>query len=68
MGEISGTTPRQDTRVDTGDRGLSDTERWWVIHESILHSALMRAQHGEDADMLLLELTANADTETVDGN
>lgn len=44
------------------------TERWWVIHESDLHASLMRAQHGEDADMLLLELTANADTEQVEPN
>ncbi len=42
--------------------------RWWVIHEEVLHATLMRAQHGEDPDMLLLELTANADTETVEGN
>lgn len=44
------------------------TERWWVIHEDILHTSLMRAQHGEDADMLLLELTANADTEHVESD
>lgn len=44
------------------------SDRWWVIHESELHAAMMRAQHGEDADMLLLELTANADTEHVEGN
>lgn len=28
----------------------------------------MFAQHGENPDMLLLELTANADTQTVDGD
>lgn len=44
------------------------TERWWVIHEQELHGALMRAQHGEDADMLLLELTANANIEHVEPN
>ena len=40
-------------------------ERWWVINEAVLHETLMRAQHGEDPDLLLLELTANADTEHV---
>lgn len=44
------------------------SDRWWVISEPELHAALMRAQHGEDADMLLLELTANAYTEHVEGN
>lgn len=42
------------------------TERWWVIHEEELRTALMRAQHGEDDDMILIELTANSDTELVD--
>ena len=44
------------------------TQRWWVIQEADLHATLMRAQHGENPDMLMLELTANADTETVDGD
>lgn len=44
------------------------SDRWWVISEAELHAMLMRAQHGEDADILLLELTANADTEHVGGN
>lgn len=44
------------------------TNRWWVIQETELHAALMRAHHGDDADMVLLELTANTATEHVEGD
>lgn len=40
--------------------------RWWVIREEVLHAALVRAQNGDDAGIVLLELTANADVETVE--
>lgn len=41
-------------------------DRWWVIHEEELHSALLRTEHGESADMVLIELTANSIKEDVD--
>lgn len=36
-------------------------ERWWVIHEYELLKALQRCEHGETADLMLLELTANSE-------
>ena len=44
------------------------TERWWVIHEAELRAALERAHGGDDPGIVLLELTANAASERVDGD
>lgn len=43
-------------------------ETWWVIAQSELLGALRRCKAGEDPDIMLLEMTANADTEQVDGD
>ena len=43
------------------------TERHWVIAESELLAALRRAQN-EDPDLVLVELLANSETETVEGD
>lgn len=45
---------------------MADKETWWVIEQSELLSALRRCSAGEDPDVMLLELTANSDVETVD--
>ena len=39
------------------------SEMWWVVNGEVLLSSLKRAQSGEDAEMLYLELLANSDTE-----
>ena len=39
------------------------SEMWWVVNGEVLLSSLNRAQSGEDAEMLYLELLANSDTE-----
>lgn len=36
-------------------------ESWWVIEESQLLAALTRVQDGEDPQMVLIEMYANAD-------
>lgn len=46
---------------------MTDTT-WWVIASDILLDMLKRAQQGEDAGMLYLELIANSATEQVEGN
>ena len=40
--------------------------RWWVVKECMLQELMERAAAGEDRDLLLVELYANADTEAVD--
>lgn len=44
------------------------TERWWVLSEAELHAALLKAHHGDDADMVLLELTANSRSSHVEAS
>lgn len=41
-------------------------EVWWVIEQEPLLEALRRCANGESADIVLMELTANADVETID--
>lgn len=41
-------------------------ETWWVVEHSELRSVLIRASRGEDPEMLLMELAANSDSETID--
>lgn len=41
-------------------------ETWWVIEQGPLLDALRRCANGEDPDIMLMELTANADIESID--
>ena len=45
---------------------MVDKEVWWVIEQAELLKALRRCSEGEDPDIMLMELTANADVETID--
>lgn len=47
---------------------MAGEDAWWVLSSSTLRSVLVRAAEGEDAEMLYLELFANADAEEVEGN
>lgn len=48
---------------------MTMTERWWVINEVDLLRALREAAVGETTpEIILLELTANSDSEHVDGS
>lgn len=46
--------------------GASADERYWVVSEAVLHEMLLRAQRGESAGLLLIELQANSRIEEVD--
>jgi hypothetical protein len=35
-------------------------DAWWTIHSSVVHEMLRRAFHGEDPDLLYVELIANS--------
>lgn len=37
--------------------------RWWVIHEDILMSALEQVANGEDPHIMFMELVANSTME-----
>jgi hypothetical protein len=41
---------------------MSDRETWWVVSGEMLTGILYRAKYGEEPDMLILELAANANT------
>ena len=45
---------------------MSNGEVWWVIEQAPLLDALRRCAAGEDPDIMLMELTANSDSETID--
>lgn len=42
-------------------------QSWWVIQENALIWALRRAAAGESPDMILLELSANSEHSTIEG-
>lgn len=53
--------------VDCADEAKPEKrEVWWVIEQEPLLEALRRCAAGESADIVLMELTANADVETID--
>lgn len=39
---------------------------WWVISNEAFLDALQRCHAGENPDMVLMEIYANSDTETVE--
>lgn len=41
-------------------------DAWWTIHSSVVQEMLRRAFHGEDPDLLYVELIANSRIEPVD--
>lgn len=43
-------------------------DAWWTIHSSVVQEMLRRAFHGEDPDLLYVELIANSRIEPVDND
>lgn len=41
---------------------------WWVLDDDVFREALDRAASGEDVELILLEIYANARIETVGGD
>ena len=41
-------------------------DAWWTIHSSVVQEMLRRAFHGEDPDLLYVELIANSRIEPVE--
>lgn len=52
----------QDTEAATGDVG------WWVLPDTTLRDTLHRVGAGEDIELVLLEIYANADMHTPGGD
>ncbi len=41
---------------------------WWTLSDEALKEMLVRAYRGEDPELLAIELYANSDIETVEGD
>ena len=50
------------------DAEVVDDDAWWTIHSSVVQEMLCRAFHGEDPDLLYVELIANSRIEPVDND
>jgi hypothetical protein len=50
------------------DAEVVDDDAWWAIHSSVVQEMLRRAFHGEDPDLLYVELIANSRIEPVDND
>ena len=59
-------------RTDGGDVAVMTApephDAWWTIHSSVVQEMLRRAFHGEDPDLLYVELIANSRIEPVDND
>ncbi len=44
------------------------TVGWWVLNDDVFRDALERSAAGEDIELILLEIYANARIETVGGD